>query len=124
PARVAGPRRVERLQRPPIPREIRAARPDCSSLRLHRQGIYAQRPFLSLFRLRASGFRFPEPEVGSPKPGGITMRATGLLLPLLLCLGGSASAQDWELYTNNDDGFKLDFPGLPEMTQTTVKDGD
>src|SRR4030095_1560493 len=117
PARVAGPRRVERLQRPPIPREIRAARPDCSSLRLHRQGIYAQRPFLSLFRLQASGFRDLKSVVRSLEE--LTMRVTGLLLALLLCLGGTAFAQDWELYTNNDDGFKLDFPGAPKMTQTT-----
>jgi hypothetical protein len=27
----------------------------------------------------------------------------------------------WELYTSNEDGFKLDFPGAPKMTQTTFK---
>ena len=49
------------------------------------------------------------------------MRATALLLTSLLCFCGSAFAQDWELYTNNEDGFKLDFPGAPKMTQTTFK---
>jgi hypothetical protein len=49
------------------------------------------------------------------------MRVTALLLALLLCLCGPAFAQDWELYTSNEDGFKLDFPGTPRMTQTTFK---
>ena len=47
------------------------------------------------------------------------MRVTVLLLASVLCFCGSAFAQEWELYTNNEDGFKLDFPGAPKMTQTT-----
>src|SRR6476646_6297075 len=49
------------------------------------------------------------------------MRVTVLLLASVLCFCGSAFAQEWELYTNNEDGFKLDFPGMPKMTQTTFK---
>ena len=41
------------------------------------------------------------------------MRVTALCLAFVLCLCGSAFAQDWELYTSNEDGFKLDFPGAP-----------
>src|SRR6266850_1388568 len=44
------------------------------------------------------------------------MRVTALLLASVLCVCGPAFARDWELYTNNEDGFKLDFPGAPKMT--------
>ena len=49
------------------------------------------------------------------------MRVTVLLLATVLCVAGPAFAQDWELYTNNDDGFKVDFPGTPKVAQTTFK---
>lgn len=49
------------------------------------------------------------------------MRLMGLLLVSALAVSSSASAQDWQLFTSNDDGFKLDFPGSPKMTQTTFK---
>jgi uncharacterized membrane protein YgcG len=43
------------------------------------------------------------------------------LFALLLSMSGPALAQDWDLYTNNEDGFKVDFPSAPKMTQTTFK---
>ena len=49
------------------------------------------------------------------------MRVTALLLATVLGVCGPAFAQDWELYTNNEDGFKLDFPGTPKVSQTTFK---
>jgi hypothetical protein len=50
------------------------------------------------------------------------MRVTALLLASVLCVCAPASAQDWgELYTNNEDGFKAQFPGVPKVTQTTFK---
>ena len=49
------------------------------------------------------------------------MRVTVLLLASVLFACAPAFAQDWELYTNKEDGFKLDFPGTPKVTQTTFK---
>ena len=49
------------------------------------------------------------------------MRVTALLLALVLFACAPAFAQDWELYTSKEDGFKLDFPGTPKVTQTTFK---
>ena len=49
------------------------------------------------------------------------MRVTPLVLALVLSTSGSAFAQDWDLYTNKDDGFKVDFPGQPRVTETTFK---
>ena len=43
------------------------------------------------------------------------------LFALLLSISGPAVAQDWDLYTNNENGFKVDFPSAPRMTQTTFK---
>ena len=51
----------------------------------------------------------------------IEMRVTVLLLASVLFACAPAFAQEWELYTNNEDGFKLDFPGTPKITQTTFK---
>jgi hypothetical protein len=49
------------------------------------------------------------------------MRLMVFLLVSALGVSRSAFAQDWQLFTSNDDGFKLDFPGSPKMTQTTFK---
>lgn len=49
------------------------------------------------------------------------MRVTASILALVLCAAGPAFAQDWELYTNNEDGFKVDFPGTPRVARTTFK---
>jgi hypothetical protein len=43
------------------------------------------------------------------------MRVTALIFSVALLAAGSAFAQDWELYTNNEDGFKVDFPGTPRI---------
>src|ERR1051325_4369575 len=56
-----------------------------------------------------------------PSGGTFDMRVTALLLASVLWVCGSPFAQDWELYTNNEDGFKLDFPGAPKVTTTTFK---
>jgi hypothetical protein len=49
------------------------------------------------------------------------MRVNALLLAFVLFACAPAFAQEWELYTNNEDGFKLDFPSTPKITQTTFK---
>jgi len=49
------------------------------------------------------------------------MRVTTLLIASVLLVSGPAFAQDWDLYTNNADGFKVDFPGQPKVTATTFK---
>ena len=36
------------------------------------------------------------------------MRATAVLLASVLCVCAPAFAQDWALYTNNEDGFKVE----------------
>ena len=47
------------------------------------------------------------------------MRATAAVFALVLAMAGSAAAQGWIEYQNNQDGFKLDFPGQPKITETT-----
>jgi hypothetical protein len=49
------------------------------------------------------------------------MRVTAVVLASVLGVCGPAFAQDWDLYTNNEDGFKVDFPGTPKVAQTTYK---
>jgi hypothetical protein len=49
------------------------------------------------------------------------MRVTTLLIAAVLFACGPAFAQDWDLYTNKEDGFKVDFPGQPKVTVTTFK---
>jgi hypothetical protein len=49
------------------------------------------------------------------------MRVTISVIALVLCTAGSAFAQDWDLFTSKEDGFKIDFPGQPRMTATTFK---
>jgi hypothetical protein len=49
------------------------------------------------------------------------MRALTFVFALVLSMAGSAFAQDWEQFTSTQDGFKLDFPGAPKVTQTTWK---
>ena len=49
------------------------------------------------------------------------MRAATFVFVLVLSMAGSAVAQDWDQFTNTQDGFKLDFPGAPKVTQTTWK---
>ena len=49
------------------------------------------------------------------------MRMTPLMLALVLLMSGTVFAQDWDLYVNKEDGFKVDFPAPPKMTETTFK---
>jgi len=46
---------------------------------------------------------------------------TALVFALAVSVSGSAAAQEWDLYTNIQDGFKVNFPGQPTVTATTWK---
>src|SRR2546426_10698367 len=73
-------------------------------------------------RARARHWRWRPVSVTIPCSGGTPkMRVTALVLASVLCVCGPAFAQEFELYTNNEDGFKVDFPGTPKVTQTTYK---
>jgi hypothetical protein len=47
------------------------------------------------------------------------MRITAFVIALLLATTGTITAQEWQEYINIQDGFKLNFPGPPRVTQTT-----
>ena len=47
------------------------------------------------------------------------MRMTALVFALVLSPPGSAVAQEWEVYVNTQDGFSVNFPGQPTVTETT-----
>jgi hypothetical protein len=49
------------------------------------------------------------------------MRVKLMIFGLALFMAGPAFAQDWDVYTNTEDGFKVDFPGQPKRTETTFK---
>ena len=49
------------------------------------------------------------------------MRMTAFVLAGLLLASWPASAQEWDEYTNIQDGFRVNFPGQPKMTETTWK---
>jgi hypothetical protein len=49
------------------------------------------------------------------------MRVKLLIVGLVLSMAGPAFAQEWDVYTNTEDGFKVDFPGQPKRTDTTYK---
>jgi hypothetical protein len=49
------------------------------------------------------------------------MRMTALVFVLFLLVSGSAFAQEWEEYLNTEDGFRVNFPGQPTVTETTWK---
>jgi hypothetical protein len=46
------------------------------------------------------------------------MRAPTFVLPLLLAVAAPAAAQEWTEYQNIQDGFKVDFPGQPRVTES------
>lgn len=46
------------------------------------------------------------------------MRITALVF-VLLSMAAPATAQEWEEYVNVQDGFKLNFPGKPKVTDAT-----
>ena len=47
------------------------------------------------------------------------MRMAALVVALVLGIYGSAAGQEWDLYTSIPDGFNINFPGQPRITQTT-----
>jgi hypothetical protein len=47
------------------------------------------------------------------------MRITALAFALVLLVSGAASAQEWDEYRNLADGFGINFPGQPKVTETT-----
>ena len=49
------------------------------------------------------------------------MRVISLVVTSVLWLSGSAFAQDWDNYVNTQDGFSVNFPGAPRVTETTFK---
>ena len=49
------------------------------------------------------------------------MRAIAIVVALMLSAAASASAQDWDEFVSKDDGFKVDFPGQPKVTDITWK---
>ena len=49
------------------------------------------------------------------------MRVLILVISSILSLTGPAVAQEWEEYTNKDDGFRVNFPGSPTVMETTYK---
>ena len=50
------------------------------------------------------------------------MRTTALIVTaLLLFVSAPAAAQEWEDYINTQDGFKVNFPGKPRITEITFK---
>ena len=47
------------------------------------------------------------------------MRVTPIFFALLLTSPGLASAQEWQEYASRQDGFSINFPGQPRVTETT-----
>lgn len=47
------------------------------------------------------------------------MRITAVAFVLACSISGPATAQEWDQYTNIPDGFKINFPGQPRVTDTT-----
>jgi hypothetical protein len=47
------------------------------------------------------------------------MRMVSFVFALVLAAPGFTAAQDWSEYQNIPDGFKIDFPGQPKVTETT-----
>ena len=47
------------------------------------------------------------------------MRMTAFVLASLLSMAAPAAAQEWELYQSLEDGFEVNFPGTPTITEST-----
>ena len=47
------------------------------------------------------------------------MRTAALVLIFLVSVSTPAIAQEWTEFVDRDNGFKLDFPGTPKITDTT-----
>ena len=48
------------------------------------------------------------------------MRVTVIAFVLAVSVGGSAFAQEWVEFVSKEDGFKVDFPTQPKVTDTTA----
>ena len=46
-------------------------------------------------------------------------RPTAVVSALVLWMAAPAVAQEWEEYVETSDGFRVNFPGRPEVTETT-----
>ena len=49
------------------------------------------------------------------------MRVVAIVCTLVLSVAASAAAQEWEEFVSKEDGFKVDFPGQPKITDITWK---
>ena len=49
------------------------------------------------------------------------MRVATLVCIVLLSISGTAVAQEWTEYVDTQNGFKVNFPGQPKVTETTWK---
>jgi hypothetical protein len=47
------------------------------------------------------------------------MRMAGLVILSVLSVSASAFAQEWEEYVNTQDGFRVNFPGRPRVSEIT-----
>ena len=49
------------------------------------------------------------------------MRVVAIVVTLILSVAGRAAAQEWEEFVSKEDGFKVDFPGKPKISDITWK---
>ena len=49
------------------------------------------------------------------------MRVAAIFVSVMLLVAGTAAAQEWEEFVSKEDGFKVDFPGKPTVTDMTWK---
>ena len=49
------------------------------------------------------------------------MRVAAIFVSVMLLAAGTAAAQEWEEFVSKEDGFKVDFPGKPTVTDMTWK---
>ena len=47
------------------------------------------------------------------------MRTAVLMCVLIVATAHLAAAQEWAEYVSRQDGFKINFPGQPTITETT-----
>src|SRR6185503_9441615 len=53
------------------------------------------------------------------RPRTSNMRLTALVFGVLLSIVNAAGAQEWDEYTSLQDGFRINFPGTPQVTEST-----
>ena len=49
------------------------------------------------------------------------MRVAAIVVALVLSMAATAAAQEWEEFVSKEDGFKVDFPGTPKVSDITWK---